>query len=236
MDRNYVADRHVVARFLSDQLSEDELRAFEEYMLAHPEIVHELESTARLKVGLHKLNETGELATLLKPKPFLADARYTALAASVAIVALGLFFFVRYVSHESPILAASVGALMDRSGILPAIAHTYVILRTRGESYDAEIELQPDSRAIELRVLPEFAAHPPRYRATVARVADDDSLREVGTVSGLLPGADGFVSLYLDSSKLVRGRYRLDLRGDVGTDAADAVSTFKIKLIPPSGG
>jgi hypothetical protein len=39
--------------------------------------------------------------------------------------------------------------------------------------------------------------------------------------------------VYFDSSKLKRGRYQLAVRGDVGTDAADAVSLFKIKLIPP---
>jgi hypothetical protein len=70
----------------------------------------------------------------------------------------------------------------------------------------------------------------------LARIADDDSLRAVGSMGGLIPGEDGFVSLYVDSSKLTRGRYQLALRGDAGTDAADAVSTFKIKLTPDSGG
>jgi hypothetical protein len=235
MDRNYVADRHVVARFLSDQLSEEELQAFEEYMLAHPEVVHELESTARLKVGLHKLNETGELTRLLKPKAFFGDTPYTALAASVAILALGSFFIFRNVSHEPPTLAASVGVFVDRPEARLPIGHAYAILRTRGNSYDAEIELPAHSQAIELRVLPEVAAHPARYRATLARIADDDSLREMGTVGGLIPGQDGFVSLYVDSSKLMRGRYRLSLSGDAASDAVDAVSTFKLKFNQPVG-
>jgi hypothetical protein len=234
MDRNYVSDRHVLARYLSDQLSEEELRAFEEYLLAHPEVVHELESTAQLKAGLHKLNETGELTTLLKPKVLSGNTRYMALAASVAICALGLFFVFRNSSHELPTLAASMGVLVDRSGARLPIGRAYAILRTRGNSYDAQIELPANSRALELRALPDIAVHPPRYRATLARIADDDSLSEVGSVGGLTPDQDGFVSLYVDSSKLTRGRYRLSIRGDAGTDAVDAVSTFKLKLNSPS--
>src|ERR1700733_14816380 len=162
MDRNYLNDRHVVARFLSDQLSQEELRAFEEYMLTHPEVVHELESTARLKVGLHKLEKTGELTALLKPKAFFLDMRYAALAASVAILALGSFFVFRNSSHELPTLAASMSGLVDRSGAQLPIGRVYAILRTRGNSYDAEIDLPTYSQAIELRVLPDFAAHPAR--------------------------------------------------------------------------
>jgi hypothetical protein len=108
-------------------------------------------------------------------------------------------------------------------------------VRTRGNSYDAQIDLPDYPQAIELRVLPDIAAHPARYRATLARIADDDSSSEVGAVAGLIPDQDGFVLLYCDSSKLTRGRYRLSLGGDAGTDAVDSLSTFKLRVIPASG-
>ena len=235
MDRSYVNDRHVVARFLAGQLSEEESRSFEEYMLAHPEVVHELESTARLKVGLHRLDEAGELTALLKPKTPMGDMRYVALAASVAILALGLFFVFRNSPHQLPTLAASLGGLVSPSGVTLRTGRAYAILRTRGSTYDAQIELPASPQAIELRVSPDLTAHPARYRVTLARIADDDSLSDVGTVGGLIPDPAGFVSVYVDSSKLTHGRYRLFLRGDAGTDAVDSVSLFTLKLSPAPG-
>jgi hypothetical protein len=234
MDRQYIDDRHVVARFLAGQLSKDESREFEEYMVTNPEIVHELESTARLKVGLHVLKETGELDSLLKPKPFFRDARY-AWVASAAILALSAFFYLKGGAPQTPKLFASMSAVVDSVGHLLPIARTYAILRTRGNDYDAMVELPSTPKAIELRILPETVAHPARYRVFLERIADDDSLTKIGTVAGLVPNASGFVSVYFDSSVLMRGRYQLTISGDVGTDGANAVSLFRIKLLPPTG-
>ena len=232
MNRQYLEDHHVIARFLAGQLTEDESREFEEYMIANPEIVHDLESTARLKVGLHVLKDRGELEGVVKSKAVFRDARY-ALAASVAILAVCALLYFRGGAPQAPHLLASMSTLVDRAGHLMPLARTYAILRTRGTDYDALVELPATPQAIELRVLPENSAHPARYRVSLARVADDDSLSTVGSVAGLAPDGNGFVSVYFDSSKLTRGRYQLTVRGDVGTDAADAVSLFKIKLIPP---
>jgi hypothetical protein len=235
VDRQYVDDRHVVARYLSGQLSEEETRAFEEYMLAHPEIVRELESTAKLKVGLQVLSETGELSHLMRPKPYTASMRYAALAASVAVLALAASFLVRGDAPQAPKLFASISGLVDPAGRLLPMARTYVILRTRGNTYDADVELPASSKAIELRILPEIVAHPARYRVTLARIADDDSTAEVGSIANLVPDDMGFISLYFESSAFTRGRYHLTIRGDIGTDAANAISLFKLKLIPSPG-
>jgi hypothetical protein len=234
LNRQYLDDHHVVARFLSGQLTEDESREFEEYMTANPDVVHDLEATARLKVGLHVLKETGELDSLLRPKSFFRDTRY-ALAASAALLALCALFYFRGGAPPTPKLFASMSALVDPRGHLLPLARTYAILRTRGNGYDALVELPATPQGIELRLLPENSAHPARYRVSLARVADDDSLTTVGSVAGLTPSANGFVCVYFDSSKLTRGRYQLTIRGDVGTDAPDAVSLFRIKLIPPTG-
>jgi hypothetical protein len=135
-------------------------------------------------------------------------------------------------AFETPKLVASLSALVDRAGKPLPVANSYAILRTRGVSYDAEIELPSTPQAIELRVLPEVEAHPAHYRVAIARVADDDSLSSVGTIDGLVPADDGFVALYFDSSQLTRGRYQLTISGDADTDAAGTVSSFKVKLVP----
>jgi hypothetical protein len=233
MNRQYLDDHHVIARFLSGQLSEDESREFEEYMIANPEIVHELESTARLKVGLHALNDRGELEGLLKSKAFFRDTRY-ALAASIAILAVCALLYFRGGAPPTSHLLASMSTLVDPAGHLMPLARTYAILRTRGTDYDALVELPTTPQAIELRVLPENSAHPARYRVSLARVTDDGSLSTIGSVAGLIPDANGFVSVYFDSSKLTHGRYQLTVRGDVDTDVPDTESLFRIKLIPPA--
>jgi len=232
MDRNYIDNHHVVARYLADQLSEDERRAFEEHFIANPEMVKEIEAAARVKVGLHKLRETGELESVLKPIAWFRNSRYLALAASIIVVALGVTLWFGRSAFEPPTLVASVSKLVDGAGKPLAIANSYAILRTRGFSYDADIELPVAAQAIELRVLPEVVANPARYRVAVARIGDDGSLTAVGAIKGLTPADDDFVTLYFDSERLSVGRYQLTISGDADTDAASAVSTFRIRLIP----
>jgi hypothetical protein len=234
MNRSDIDNHHVVARYLADQLSDEELRAFEERLITDPDIVKEVEIAARLKVGLDTLSKTGELASLLKPKAWFRDTRYLAMAASIAVVALGITLWIGRGGFEQSRLVASLTILVDRAGKQLPIANSYAILRTRGISYDAEIELPATPQAIELRVLPEVDAHPAKYRVAMARIADDDSLSSVGTLNDLTPAEDGFVTLYFDSSKLSRGRYQLTIGGDTDTDAAAQLSTFRIKLTIPA--
>jgi hypothetical protein len=231
MNRTYIDNHHVVARYLADKLSEDERRAFEEYFIANPEMVKEIEAAARIKVGLHKLSETGEMESLLKPDAWYRSPGFLAMAASIMIVAIGVaFWFGR--GAESPGLVASIEQLRDRSGQTLSLGDSYAILRTRSISYDAEIDLPATPQAIELRVLPEVEAQPPRYRIAIARVGDDASLTPIGDLVKLAPAEDGFVPVFLDSSRLSPGRYQLTISGDAGTSAAADVSLFRIRIRP----
>lgn len=235
MDRTYIDNHHVLARYLSDKLSEVELRDFEALMVTDPELVKDLEAAARIKVGLHKLDKTKELGPLLttSANSWSRNTRIFALAASLAVVAIGVTLFVNRAAFQQPSLVASVTSLTDRAGKPMAIFSRYEILRLRGISYDAEIEMPATPQAIELRVLPEYPAKPNRYRVNIVRVGDANELLPMGSVDGLVPADDEFVTLYLDSSKFVRGRYQLTISGDADTDAANSVSKFNIKLTAP---
>jgi hypothetical protein len=228
MDRRYIDDNHVVARYLADRLTDEERDAFEAYYLEHPDVVQELEAAARFKVGLMRLRDSGELTSMLRPAPRRKTWQYLAAAAAVAAVAIGALLLVRG-PQTQPLLAASVEALHRTSGALPEIASTHAILRTRGSAVDAEIPLPPAGEVIELLVLPEFTAE--RYRVRLFRMSADDSLQSVAELGGLAPAPDTFVPVFVDGSRLRPGQYRLAIVGDSDTDARDKESAFILRLV-----
>ncbi|HMN44562.1 MAG TPA: hypothetical protein PKE27_08320 [Povalibacter sp.] len=234
MNRQYIDDHHLVARYLADQLPDTEREAFEAYYLEHPEIVQEMEAAARFKVGLAQLRESGELESLLKPTPWFRQKQYQALAAGLAVIAVGLFVFFGRGPASQPALVASATGLVDRlRDPLPVVA-TAPIMRMRSTAADAELRLSAADQVFALRVLPEVEATPPRYRITLSSIGTDESLRGVGEIGALVPDAEGFVPVYVNSTKLAPGRYQLTLSGDTGTSAANDSSTFLIRVIPHS--
>jgi len=226
MDRQYIDDHHVVARYLADQLPEPEREAFEAYYLEHPDMVREIEATARFKVGLAQLRDSGQLAALLKPTPWYARRLFLAVAAA-AIVIIGMVFYVR--TATPPLMAADVAALAGPS----SIASSHVVLRRRGSVFDAEVTLPGAGEAIELRVLPEFAATDARYRISLARIIDDQR-EQISAVDHLPAGDDGMVTIYLNARRVAPGDYELTIASDQVT-AADQTSHFHIRVRPASG-
>jgi hypothetical protein len=232
MDRRYIDDNHVVARYLADRLTDDEREAFEAYYLEHPDVVQELEAAARFKVGLMKLRDTGELSKLLQREQ-RRQWPYFAAAAAVAALVIGAFVIIDRTPERHPILAATVEALRGTNGA-PPLTRDYAVLRTRGSAVDAEIPLPPPGEALELRVLPEFTARPERYHVRLFRMSADDSLQSVAELGGLVPEDDNFVSIFVDGARLQPGQYRLAITGDPDTDARDKESAFILRLNDPS--
>lgn len=225
MDRQYIDDHHVVARYLADQLPEPEREAFEAYYLEHPDMVREIEATARFKVGLAQLRDSGQLAALLKPTPWYARGLYLAVAAA-AIVIIGMVFYSR--TATPPLMAANIAALAGPS----TIASSHVVLRRRGSGFDAEVTLPGAGAAIELRVLPEFAATDARYRISLARI-NDDQREQISAVDHLPAGDDGMVTIYLNARRIAPGDYEVTIASDRAS-AADQTSRFHIRVRPAS--
>ncbi|GFE89281.1 hypothetical protein [Steroidobacter agaridevorans] len=222
MDRQYIDDHHIVARYLADQLPDPEREAFETYYLEHPEMLREIETTARFKSGLAQLRASGELDALLKPTPWYARWRYLAIAAA-AILVIGVAFFIR--TPTPPLMAANLAALGGPS----TVASSHAVLRRRGSSFDAEITLPETGEAIELRVLPEFAGADSHFRISLARVDADDNKQPVAEIDHLTAGEDGMVTLYLDAPRVAPGDYEVTI-----TDDTDQTSRFLIRVWPAS--
>jgi hypothetical protein len=229
MDRRHIDDHHVVARYLANQLTDEEREAFEAFYLEHPEVVQEMEAAARFKVGLMKLRETGELTQLVQQER-RPKWQYLAAAAAVATLAIGTFLLIDRTPAAHPVLAASIDTLRGAGNAPLTLTGQYAILRTRGSAVDAEIELPPPGQALELRVLPEFAARPERYRVQLFRMSADDSMQSVAEIGGLAPDIDTFVPIFVDPSRLQAGQYRLTIGGDPDTDARDKESAFILRM------
>lgn len=224
MDRQYIDDHHIVARYLADQLAEPEREAFEAYYFEHPEILREIEAAARFKAGLAQLRDSGELAALLKPTPWYKRWRYLAVAA-IAVVAIAVAFFTR--TPTPPLMVANVSSL----GGPTKVTSSHSVLRRRGGAFDAEVTLPDTAGAIELRVLPEFTLPDSRYRIALARIDFDDRKQQIAAVDDLTANDDGMVNVYLNAESVQPGDYELTI-GGTATDGS-RTSRFLIRVWPP---
>jgi hypothetical protein len=156
--------------------------------------------------------------------------RYIAVALFAAL-AIAVFLLVQHAPDTQSLMAADIETLRTTKGDAPQIVSRAEILRTRGSAVDAEIPLPAAGEAIEVRVLPEFAARPARYRVRLFRMSDDDSLQNVAELSGLAPAPDYFVTFYIEGALLRPGQYRLAITGDPDTDARDKESAFMLRMV-----
>ncbi|MBV8806083.1 MAG: hypothetical protein JO042_13575 [Sinobacteraceae bacterium] len=229
-----IEDPTRASRYLAGQMSEAECAEYEARIIQDPEIVAELEATARLKIGLQRLRQTGELGELIAGSGMPSPGRtwILAMAASVAATAIGVAIWLPHSHTSIPVLASVATAFTDRSGHSLSVSSTTALFRSRAERYDAVVELPATRGAVKLRVLPSTppsdSAH---YRVVLAQIQDDDSSGPPVTIGNLKPSAeDGFVEIYADSALLAPGRYRIILTREAGASAAGESDTFVIKV------
>ncbi len=141
VENKFRDDPTMAGRYLADQLSDAERDAFEASLLQNPGVAQELEATARLKVGMERLRESGELDKIVRARPFFERPGFFAAAASIGVLAIGLVFVRWQGASEPSMLASTASELIDASGKVLAVGSTPPMLRVRSEKYDAEIEL-----------------------------------------------------------------------------------------------
>ena len=109
-------DPVVLNRYLADQLSDSERAEFERSMVESPDVLQQVEAVARLKVGLFTLRKAGDLDTIIAAQRRAPQANWFALAATVAAVAIGIVMWRGNSTTASPVLTASLAALVDDRG------------------------------------------------------------------------------------------------------------------------
>jgi len=228
-------DAGIAQRYLAGQLSPAEQEAYEQYFIHNPDAVRELEATARLKVGLANLRDSGRLDSLLQAAPSTSGrAAFLAIAASVAAIAIGVGLWRDVRVPEGAVLATAATRLVDSSGQALARGAVYAVMRTRATVYDAVITLPAQPQALELRVLPEWSA--PAYEVALFQTGPSGAIVEVATVSDLQLRQDGFVNLYVDSSKLEPGLYLLGLTASQSQASEISTSSFRLKVVGADAG
>lgn len=189
--------------YVGGRLADDERRTFEDRLARDPDLVREFEQTLRLREGLEQLKQQGyfersrqrTVRRLLMYVPALA-------AASLAAVAIILWVQPR---PEGPgVLRASVSGAA--TGAAAVSAHFTFVAMRGGSSYDLDL---PAGGSIEFRASPASHAAGARFGLTLARLQSGGAAEPIGTLTGLIPGADGYLHAYADASRLSSGRYSL---------------------------
>jgi len=221
-------DPTIASRYLAGQLTDAERAAYEAELEKDSKALRELEATARLKVGLERLRETGQLDDMLRPTS-TGRQILVGLAATVAIAVIGASFFLGYFrdAAQTPLVAGASAAFMDGQGNALTIGPTVAVFRKRQGEFDATVDLPQQRQVIVLRALPQSAAPADRYRVSLGRMRDDGTVEPSQSVAALHPAEDGFVTVFVDSSLLAPGRYRMTVSA---TDGAQTPESFLIQV------
>ncbi len=227
MDRKQIEEEHVVARYLADQLSPEEADAFEAYYTQHPSMVREIEYTLRLKEGLATLRDRQELDGLMRARRW-RWALPLSVAAAIAGAALGTWTWYGS-STAAPVAAGSLEALVPNGQATLPLGGKYMLVRVRGAEAPLSIPLPEQHSALELQVFPADGTAAAPYRLVLRQQRAGGEPKSVADVAGLVPGPDGLVSAWIDSERIERGQYTVELASEAGDSAAPA-ERFIIEL------
>jgi hypothetical protein len=207
--------------YLAGRLSDLENRAFEDRLARDPDLVRELELATRLREGLARLRDRGELDVGASRRVARRWTWGAALAATLAGVAL--LVFLQPAGRAPSVLAAAVAPATGT-------AATFTFVAMRGAVTAPVLDL-PARGVVELRASPSSTSPETRYRIELERLGAGGSRAAVGELGGVAVGGDGLVHAYADASRLVAGNYRLTVRAEA--DPAAGVGTFSFSLRTP---
>jgi hypothetical protein len=210
-DRNDTVTESPAERYAFGRMAESEELAFETRMLEEPRLADEVDVINRMRQGFRILERRGELARFRR-RGFVGWP--SALAAMLALVVIGgalLMLNARSTNNgASAVLASSPADLGIKASGKPMAMTTIVVGHTRGQEVATEVTRSPRSGVIALRILPAVAADSGVYRATLQRLTDKAPQAIAANVEAVADPS-GFVTLYMDATRLMPGLYRLSL-------------------------
>jgi hypothetical protein len=210
--------------YVDGRLADNERRTFEDRLLRDPELVREFEQTLRLREGLEQLKQQAYFAG---SAPSRARRRFmwVPVAAAAALTAVAIILWALPQVSSTGVLRAALSP-GGATGIAPAVSAHFTFVPMRGSSsYDLE---RPAGGLIEFRASPPARVAGARYRLTLERVGQSGAAEQIGMLSGLVPGADGYLRGYADASRLTAGRYLL--RVEAADQPAESALAFPFEL------
>jgi hypothetical protein len=116
-------------------------------------------------------------------------------------------------SAATPILMSSLASIPGSAGKI--LSAPILLAHTRGAETVQQISTTPQSQLIALKILPAEASN--TYGATLEQLTDSGSAIPVANIEASADSA-GYVTLYVDSSQLKAGTYRLSLSAPAGDE------------------
>jgi hypothetical protein len=223
-----------IARYLAGRLSASETREFEAQFSQSPDIVQEMEETARFQEGLAALRERGELKALVQSQPSWRRRWVQfGVAASLGILVVGGALWVGLTQSMEPVIGASPAVFRASSGVSLSVSATYRFITSRdAKSTALQIVLPATPAALEFMVLPENRPEGATYKATLSSVPAIGDTTAVGILDSLQADSDGFIRIFADSARLASGAYELVV-GPESASSARMESRYKF-VIPPT--
>jgi hypothetical protein len=218
----------MVADYLAGRLSEADAKAFEAQCDEDPGLVRAVEDTLRLREGLETLRTQGVLGELIRRRLPWSRRQLGAIAAALAAIALLVGV---PLSTRPALVSATVAGLGTRFSAAPSVSATYSFALMRQAPREPRLAL-PEGGTLELRMLAPDTANAHSFATRLEALDTSGSAVVVGSLSGLAPGEDGFVSLFVDASRIRPGRYRLTLASMGSTNVVEDHYSFVLASMP----
>ena len=223
-------DPTTASRYLANQLSERERAEYEARLTQSTSALAELEAVARLKVGLAKLAEEGELPALQARAAGASWPRLLAVAAAIAAVFLGVLWWHPRGSLSPPLLSVSASSIHDPAGhTLPLVATTLIFHR-RADTADASIDLPGSPGILEWRWASSGGAAHNRYDVVLTKTGEATGAERAEQLTGLDADENGVVKWYVDSAGLAPGLYKLTLSEHGAAGQPTRTESFLIRV------
>jgi hypothetical protein len=226
MDSTHTDATNLIANYLAGRLSANQMDSFEQDVSRDPRIRDQLERTLKLKEGLARLREHGELDDLLRAPAPRRWSLYAA-AASVAFASLAVALWLQVRSPGPSILLLSPSSSAQEHAPL---AGTYTLARTRASTGATEVRLPSKAGLIRLRVVPSADAVAQPGHTLVLQRVDTQPVRLMGRLDAGAPGPDGYLTVYVDAGRLAPGIYELSVTPTVPEGSSAPSDRFVLQV------
>jgi hypothetical protein len=207
-----------VQNYIAGRMTDVGRRDFENQLIDDPSLLRELETSLRLREGLELLRDRHKLPTQTASRwrsAMLGIGAAGAAASMLLIVYLGL----RHARPSSPVMAASLAVMHERTTAPLSVSERYTFAKLRGGGEPGILGLPADG-ALELRALTSITDASQTFGISLDRIESQRTVR-IGAVGHLTPDAEGFVVIYVDASNLKPADYLLNVESEADKTTAE---------------